>query len=221
MVCTYSEAIDLFDQMISENQPPNAVTFVAVLSVCSHSGRVEGGWNYFRSMRREYGIVPKEEHFACMVDLLGRAGRIDEALSLIQYMPMDPGTSTWGALLSACRIHKWMNLAEDVAKKLLTFETDKSSVYVLLLNIYADAGMWDRVKKIMLKFGEKGLHKTSGFSSIEVDEKLYVFTSKNSPTYWSIQIGRVWISLTKQMMEFGYFRDFSLDLHDVENDVKQ
>ncbi|KAK9281302.1 hypothetical protein L1049_004199 [Liquidambar formosana] len=151
----YSEAFALFDQMRSENQLPNSVTFVSVLSACSHSGRVEEGWTYFKSMKT-YGIVPMEEHFACMVDLLGRAGKIDEALSLIRNMPMEPSASAWGALLGACRIHKQVELAEEVSKKLLPLESDQSSVYVLLSNIYADVGMWESVKKMRLKMGETG-----------------------------------------------------------------
>lgn len=197
----YSDAIATFDQMTSENQVPNSVTFVSVLSACSHSGRVEEGWIYFRSMSGEYGIAPKREHFACMVDLLGRAGKIDEALSVISSMPMDAGTSTWGALLSACRIHKWVELAEVVAKKLLPLEADKSAVYVLLSNIYADAGMWDMVKKIRFEVCEKGLHKSAGFSSVEVDKKLHVFHSKDKLPYRNLQIEGVWASLCKQMTE--------------------
>ncbi|KAL8112309.1 hypothetical protein AgCh_019856 [Apium graveolens] len=217
----YSEAINLFDKMRYQNQQPNSVTFVSVLSACSHSGKVEEGWKYFNIMSREYGIVAKEEHFACMVDLLGRAGRICEALSLIDKMPMDPGASTWGALLSACKIYKSVELAEYVAKKLLPLETDKSSVYVSLFNIYAEAEMWDKVKKLRLRFGKKGLHKTVGFSSIEVDEKLYVFTSKTRQASLFTELGSVWISVTEQMRKFGRVHDMSFALNDAEYNVKQ
>ncbi|WOG89040.1 hypothetical protein DCAR_0208276 [Daucus carota subsp. sativus] len=217
----YSEAINLFDEMISQNQQPNSVTFVSILSACSHSGKVEEGWKYFNIMCREHGIVAKEEHFACMVDLLGRAGRICEALSLIDKMPMVPGASTWGALLSACKIHKLVELAEYVAKKLLPVETDKSSVYVLLFNIYADAGMWDKVKKLRLRFGEKGLHKSAGFSSIEVNEKLYVFTSKTKLASLFTELESVWISVTEQMRIFGHVYDMSFIINDAEDIVKK
>lgn len=217
----YAEAIMLFDQMRCQNQLPNAVTFVPVLSACSNSGRVEEGWDYLRSMRRDYGIVPKEDHYACMVDLLCRAGRMDEAVSLIQEIPINPGVSTWGALLSACRKHKRVTLAEDVAKKLLKLESDKSSVYILLLNIYAEAGMWHMVHKVMLQLGEKGFYKTSGFSSIEIDGKLNVLTSKSSLDYWFAETGRVWASLTEQLMEFSYFHDLGAELLEVEDTSEQ
>ncbi|KAK8693976.1 hypothetical protein V6N13_071542 [Hibiscus sabdariffa] len=146
-----SEALACFDQMRSENQVPNSITFVSVLSACSHSGKAEEGWKYFKEMTQDYGIVPTQEHYACMVDLLGRAGKIDEALSFIDGMHIEPGASVWGALLDACRTHRRGELAETVAEKLLPLEVNRASVYVLLSNIYADAGRWESVKKIREK----------------------------------------------------------------------
>ncbi|KAK8326821.1 hypothetical protein V6Z11_A11G141000 [Gossypium hirsutum] len=146
-----SEALACFDQMRSENQVPNSITFVSILSACSHSGKVAEGWKYFKAMTQDYGIVPTQEHYACMVDLLGRAGKIDEALSFIHSMPMGAGASVWGALLDACRLHRRVEVAENVAKKLLRLDANYASVYVLLSNIYADAGRWESVKKIRNK----------------------------------------------------------------------
>ncbi|CAK9148601.1 unnamed protein product [Ilex paraguariensis] len=216
----YSEAIAVFNQMRLEDQVPNAVTFVSVLSACSHSGRVEEGWNYFKSMSRDYGIAPTEEHFACIIDLLGRAGKMDEALSITSNMPMDPGASAWGALLSACRIHKQIELAEEVTKRFLPLETDSSSVYVLLSNIYADLGMWDLVKKIRKEFGEKGVHKSAGFASTEVEKNFYIFRSEDKQTYDNTQIEGVWISMHEQMRELGYVPDIGFVHHDIDNEFK-
>ena len=215
------EALKIFDEMRSLNQLPNSVTFVSVLSACSHSGRIEEGWNHFKSMSRDYGITPLEEHYACMVDLLGRAGKIDEALSFINNMPMEPGASSWGALLSACRIHKRVELAEEVAKKLLPLESDQSGVYVMLSNIYADFGMWEMVKKTRVKMFEKGLRKSVGFTSIEVKKKLYLFSSKDRFSYKNTQIESLWNSLEKRMGELGYVPDLRFVLHDVDDEVKQ
>ncbi|XWS46943.1 hypothetical protein CRYUN_Cryun14cG0111500 [Craigia yunnanensis] len=170
-----SEALPFFDQMRSENQVPNSITFISLLSACSHSGKVAEGWKYFKAMTQDYGIVPTEEHYACMVDLLGRAGKIDEALSFINNMPIKAGASDWGALLDACRIHRRVEIAEKVAKKLLPLEANKASVYVLLSNIYADSGKWELVRNIRYKFGKKGLHKSVGFTTIEVGKKLHIF----------------------------------------------
>ncbi|KAJ4968946.1 hypothetical protein NE237_015647 [Protea cynaroides] len=175
----YSEALTLFSQMVSENCKPNSVTFVSVLSACSHSGKVEEGWHYFESMSRDFGIDPTEEHYACIVDLLGRAGKIDEAKLLIDNMPTKPGASIWGALLSACRIHKRVELAEAVAERLLVREPDQPGAFILLSNIYADAGMWEKVQKMRLMMTEETLKKTVGFSSIEVEKKIHVFSAND------------------------------------------
>ncbi|XP_010501338.1 PREDICTED: pentatricopeptide repeat-containing protein At1g06140, mitochondrial-like [Camelina sativa] len=164
----FEEALECFDKMKLQNLVPNSVTFVSLLSACSHSGNVKEGWKQFESMTRDYGIAPEEEHYACMVDLLGRAGEIGEAKSFIENMPVKPMASAWGALLSACRIHKEVDLAEEIAEKLLTVEPDKSSVYVLLSNIYADAGMWEMVDCVRRKMGMKGYRKPMGLSATEV-----------------------------------------------------
>ncbi|CAA6655494.1 unnamed protein product [Spirodela intermedia] len=113
-----SEALALFDQMKEEQVEPNAVTFVSILSACSHSGELEEGRRRFESMSRDFGIAPEDEHYACMVDLLGRAGLLDEAALLIQGMPAAPGAGVWGALLGACRIHRRVGLAEKAAGEL-------------------------------------------------------------------------------------------------------
>ncbi|XP_052180029.1 pentatricopeptide repeat-containing protein At1g06140, mitochondrial [Diospyros lotus] len=213
------EALALFDQMRSDKQLPNPITFVSVLSACSHSGKVEEGWTYFKSMSRDYGLTPMAEHFACMIDLLGRAGKIDEALSFINDMTWEPGASAWGALLSACRIHKRVELAEQVAERLLPLEPDKSSVYISLSNIYGDAGMWDMVKKMRLKIGENGLHKSVGFTSIEVDKKLHFFSSENR--YKDAQVQAVWTSLQEQMREFGYEHYVSFVHYEGDDEVEE
>ncbi|VVA90161.1 unnamed protein product [Arabis nemorensis] len=162
------EALDCFDKMKSQNLVPNSVTFVSLLSACSHSGNVQEGWKQFGSMTSDYGIAPEEEHYACMVDLLGRAGKIGEAKSFIDNMPVKPMASAWGALLSACRIHKEVDLAEEIAEKLLSMEPDESSLYVLLSNIYADAGMWEMVNHVRRKMGIKRYRKPIGLSATEV-----------------------------------------------------
>ncbi|KFK42942.1 hypothetical protein AALP_AA1G058600 [Arabis alpina] len=166
------EALDCFDKMKSQNLVPNSVTFVSLLSACSHSGNVKEGWKQFESMKRDYEIAPEEEHYACMVDLLGRAGKIGEAKSFIDNMPVKPMASAWGALLSACRTHKEVDLAEEIAEKLLSMEPDESRIYVLLANIYADAGMWEMVNHVRQKMGIKGYRKLVGLSATEVCQNI-------------------------------------------------
>ncbi|CDY51302.1 BnaA06g23440D [Brassica napus] len=132
-----------------------------------HSGNINEGRKQFASMTSDYGIAPEEEHYACMVDLLGRAGEVGEAKSFIDNMPVKPMASAWGALLNACRIHKNVDLAEEIAEKLLAMGSNESSVYVLLSNIYADAGMWEMVNSVRSKMGMKGYTKPMGLSAIE------------------------------------------------------
>ncbi|CAN8306151.1 unnamed protein product [Cochlearia groenlandica] len=161
----FEEALDCFEKMKSRNLVPNSVTFVSLLSACSHSGNIKEGWKQFQSMKRDYRIEPEEEHYACMVDLLGRAGEIKEAKAFIDSMPVKPMASAWGALMSACRVHKEVHLAEEIAEKLLSMEADESSVYVLLSNIYADSGMWEMVNHVRRKMNIKGNRKPLGLTA--------------------------------------------------------
>ncbi|KAF3793617.1 Pentatricopeptide repeat-containing protein [Nymphaea thermarum] len=159
------EALAAFEQMIAEGHKPNAIIFVSLLSLCSHSGLVDEGWYYFQRMSSDYGIAPSEEHYACMIDMLARAGRLLEAESFIEKMPIEPGASMWGAMLSGCKMHKNIELAERAAEKLFILEPDRADAYVLLSNIYADAGLWDQVRRIRMTMIEKIFQKTPGCSS--------------------------------------------------------
>ncbi|XP_054800171.1 pentatricopeptide repeat-containing protein At5g56310-like [Prosopis cineraria] len=115
-------ALEHFTKMVAEGIKPNDVTFIGVLSACSHIGLVETGWMYFKSMNSVYGINPKIEHYGCMVDILGRAGRLQEAMELIRTMPFAPDAIVWRAFLGACRIHKNIELAEEATVNLLQLE---------------------------------------------------------------------------------------------------
>ena len=116
---------------------PNDITFMALLSACSHAGLVGEGWQYFDCMRRDYHITPSVEHYACMVDLLGRAGHLDEAWNFIKNMPLEPNTIIWRALLRACKNHHNIELGLQVAERLVELEPTYAGNYVLLSNIYA------------------------------------------------------------------------------------
>ncbi|KAJ6843012.1 putative pentatricopeptide repeat-containing protein [Iris pallida] len=216
-----SRALALFDRMRSEKILPNSVTFVSVLSACSHSGKVHEGRHYFESMSNDYNIVPTNEHYSCMVDLFGRANMIDEAVSLIEQMKLKPSASVWGALMGACRMHKRVGLAEQVANKLLVLEPDQSGTHVLLSNIYASAEMWEMVKKTREMMNERGLQKTVGFSSIEVDKRLYTFSAMDKACSWGTRIAEVWHVLRNQMKALGYTPDLSSILHDVDDEMKE
>lgn len=131
------EALHLFQQMKLDGVRPNEVTFVGVLTACSHAaGLVDEGWRHFESMSKEYGMEPTIVHYNCMVDILGRAGLLDEAEMLINTMPLEPDVTTWGALLGACKSRSNVEVAERAAEKCLTLEPGSAGVYVMLVNIY-------------------------------------------------------------------------------------
>ncbi|CAL5188707.1 unnamed protein product [Lathyrus oleraceus] len=162
----YESALEIFDEMLDEMVQPNSVTFVSVLSACSHSGQVERGLHIFR-MIREYGLDPTPEHFGCVVDLLGRSGRLGEARELVQELA-EPPTSVFDSLLGACRSYLDSNLGEEMAKKLLDMEPENPAPLVVLSNIYAALGRWRDVERIRGLILDKGLDKLTGVSMIEV-----------------------------------------------------
>ncbi|XP_042495679.1 pentatricopeptide repeat-containing protein At3g46790, chloroplastic-like [Macadamia integrifolia] len=131
------EAIGLFSQMVEAGVNPNHVTFTSLLSACSHSGLLGEGQMYFELMSKEFRIVPELKHYACMVDLLGRAGRFYEAEKLIENMPVEPDSSIWGSLLGTCRIYGNLDLAERVADRIFNLDPTHAGYHVLLSNIYA------------------------------------------------------------------------------------
>ncbi|KAH7669583.1 TPR-like protein [Dioscorea alata] len=205
-----SEAIALFDRMKSENCAPNHVTFVSVLAACSHSGRVQEGRQFFRSMVKDHKITPTNEHYSCMVDLLGRAGLVDEAKAMVEAMPGEPSASVWGALLGACRMHKHIELAARVADKLSVLEPNQPGAHVLLCNVYAAAEMWAMVKKTREAMTERGIRKTAGFSTIEVDRRVYIFNAMDRlEGCHKERITEILSVVSSQMKELGYTPDLS------------
>ncbi|CAN6456669.1 unnamed protein product [Victoria cruziana] len=159
-----SDALRYFEQMLIAGVKPNHVTFVGVLTACVHAGLVDEGLKYFDNMVHGYRIVPMMQHYGCMVDLLGRAGRLQEAKEMIESMPMKPNVVIWGALLGACEKHTNVEIGEWVAKHLLELEPDSDGVYVVLSNIYASADMWADVQSIRRKMKEGSVAKTPAFS---------------------------------------------------------
>ncbi|KAL8548906.1 hypothetical protein ACS0TY_007969 [Phlomoides rotata] len=159
------EAIELFNQMVKmEERKLDHLTFTAVLTACSHAGMVDLGEGLFSLMQEKYGIVPRLEHYACMVDLLGRAGKVDEAYGIVQRMPIVPDLFVWGALLGACRQHNCLDLAEIAAKRLAKLEPKSSGSSVVLSSLYADYSRWENVLKTRKK---KKLRSFTGCSWIQ------------------------------------------------------
>ncbi|KAB2078519.1 hypothetical protein ES319_A06G168100v1 [Gossypium barbadense] len=170
-----NEVLELFDKMINEGFRPNYVTFLAVLSACSHGGLVNEGWHYFLSMKRDYGIQPRGQHYSAMVDLLGRSGKLHEAYEFVLNSPFKEHPAIWGALLGACRIHGDMDLVKLVADKYLELEPENSGTYVLLSNTYATFGFWENLAALRRKMRNSGVIKEPAYSRIEIQGEVHFF----------------------------------------------
>ncbi|KAK9741384.1 hypothetical protein RND81_03G101900 [Saponaria officinalis] len=161
-----ARAVTLFSNMRKKNVSLDSVTFLSVLSACRHGGLVEEGKKIFYSMNDDFHIEPKLEHYACIVDLLGRSGLFSEILDLIEKMPLEPDAAIWGALLGACRMHSNSDLAEMALNNLVRLEPVNPAHYVGLSNIYAQSGKWVEAKTARLKLTDAGLKKIPGRSWI-------------------------------------------------------
>ncbi|RZC48535.1 hypothetical protein C5167_016962 [Papaver somniferum] len=170
-------AIHLFSEMQEKGIKLNSSTFVSVLSSCSISGLIDQGWEHFSSMKTDYGIDPGIEHYGCMVDLLGRSGNLDLARNFVNGMPLVPTARIWGSLLTASRNNGDIVLAEEVAEQIFSLEHDNTGSYILLSNMYAEAGRWEDVERIRCLMNIKGLEQTIGISMIELNTKTCSFTN--------------------------------------------
>ncbi|KAI3680051.1 hypothetical protein L2E82_50788 [Cichorium intybus] len=171
----FEECLSLFNQMKEFGFQPDHVTFLAIISACDHSGLVDDGFRYFKSMREDYGIAPRKEHYACVIDMFGRAGRLSEAFETIKSMPFDPDAGVWGTLLGACRVHGDVELAEMASRHVFEMDPGNSGYYVLLSNVQANAGKWEGVDKTRSMMKDRGVEKVPGYSWIEVNNDTYVF----------------------------------------------
>lgn len=171
----WSQCFKLYTQMKQSDVRPDLITFLGLLTACVNAGLVEEGRIIFKEMKESYGYEPSQEHYASMVNLLGRAGHMDEARELVKDMPFKPDGRVWGPLLSACKMHSETELAELTAEKLISMEPENAGNYVLLSNIYAAAGKWNGVAKMRTFLRDRGLKKTPGCSWIEIGKLVHEF----------------------------------------------
>ncbi|XP_022730932.1 putative pentatricopeptide repeat-containing protein At3g23330 isoform X2 [Durio zibethinus] len=207
------DAIFAFSQMLKDGFQPNEVTFISVLSACSHSGMMEEGLQLFDSMVQYFKITPQLAHYGCVVDLLGRAGSLDKARELIESMPIKPDASVWRALLSAYRDHCYTKEAKDIFEKIVELEPMNPGNYVLLCNVYAAAGLWSEVRQIRTCFREKGLRKPPGISWIVVGSQIHSFAAGDRLHPMADKIYANLNSLLQSMKEIGYASDLHWILH--------
>ncbi|XP_021766539.1 putative pentatricopeptide repeat-containing protein At3g11460, mitochondrial [Chenopodium quinoa] len=206
-------AVDLFDEMISSGIQPDGTVFVSVLSACSHAGLIDKGLTYFYSMGKYYNLVPKKEHYACMVDLLGRAGCLSKAHELIISMPMQPDAAVWGALLGACKIHKNVELAKLAFQRVVEIEPANTGYYVLLSNIYLDAGNIEGVKKTQVMMRGLKLRKDPGYSYVEHEGRIHMFLAGDTSHPETNEICKMLERLEKSVGNLGEFRQSNSRLH--------
>lgn len=214
------EALDVFSEMRKSGLKPNYITFISVLAACSHAGLLNEGRHWYNAMRKEFGIEPGVEHYGCMVDLLGRAGCLDEAYGLIQEMKVNPDAAMWGSLLGACRIHKNVELAGIAANRLFELDATNCGYYVLLSNIYAEAGMWKDVERMRVLVKTRGLEKPPGYSSVELKGKTHLFYVGDKRHPQQKEIYAYLDKLLEKMQEAGYAPNTGSVLHDLDEEEK-
>lgn len=171
------EALRIFELMQTHSfkPKPNHSTFISVLRACAHIGIYQTGLDYFEMMQKKYGLSPQVEHYCCMVDILGRSGRVEDALKVVTEMPIEADSVIWRNLLNTCSTHGDIEVAERAAAAILRMEPGDSSTYVLLSNIYANAKMWEEVSKLRKAMRYNKLRKEPGFSWIEVADEVHMF----------------------------------------------
>ncbi|KAK1275222.1 Pentatricopeptide repeat-containing protein [Acorus gramineus] len=215
------EALDVFASLLKTEIKPDDITLVGVLSACSHTGLVNKGISYFYSMHQDYGMTAKPAHYTCMIDLLGRAGRLKDAEDLLRNSPYEPDATMWGALLGASRIHGNTKLGEAAAERIFEMEPKNSGMYVLLSNLYASEGRWADVGKMRVTMRERDLWKVPGYSWIELQNAVHIFSVGDSVHPDRERIYAYIEELDLRMKAAGYVSATKMVLHDVEEEEKE
>ncbi|OMO79371.1 hypothetical protein CCACVL1_13723 [Corchorus capsularis] len=195
--------VDMFPRMIEEVRPDD-LTFIAILSACSHSGLIDEGSYYFESLESVYGIPPKIDHYACMVDLLGRAGRLEEAETLIKQMPIAPNEVVLGSLLGSCSAHGKLQLGERVLQRLIEMDPLNTEYHILLSNMYALAGKRNKANALRKVLKVKGIRKVPGMSSIYVDGQLHQFSAGDKSHPRTREIYPTLYDMIQRLRSAGY-----------------
>lgn len=215
------KAIFMFEEMRKARVKPDEITFLGLLYACSHTGLVEEGCQYFYSMTNAYGIIPGIKHYGCVVDLLGRAGRLDEAYKFIDELPIEPTPILWRTLLSACSSHGNVELGKQVTERIFELDNSHGGDYVILSNLYARVRKWEDVDSLRKLMIDRGVVKIPGCSSIEVNNVVHEFFSGEGVHYVSSDLHRALDELVKELKMVGYVPDTSLVFHADMNDEEK
>ncbi|KAL5731835.1 hypothetical protein ACHQM5_004526 [Ranunculus cassubicifolius] len=215
------EAFDCFDDMLECGIKPTEITFMGILSACTHAGLVDEGLMYFKQIDEVYGIPCTIEHYGCVVDLLSRAGRLNEAENLISSMPMKPNVIVWGALLGGCRTYKDHERGERVAKIIFKLDSGHSGSYVYLSNVYASMGRLEDAARCRLRMKENGVLKIPGYSWIEINHIVHEFYMGDRSHPQSDRIYSLINELESRMKLAGYSPHTNLVIHNVDEEEKE
>ncbi|XAR65413.1 hypothetical protein NMG60_11009539 [Bertholletia excelsa] len=215
------KAIGLFDLMLSEGIMPNEVAFLGVLTACSHAGLLEEGCNYFNLMIDVYGIKASIEHFTCMIDLFGRAGRLNMIVDFIYKNEISHVGAVWKAFLSSCRIHKNVQMAKWVSQELLKLGDSEAGLYILLSNTCATSSRWEEVGKIRNLMKERGIKKQPGQSWLQLKDEVHVFVTGDRSHQRIAEIYAYLERLITRLKEIGYSKDVDMVMQDVEDEQKE
>uniref|UniRef100_K4A6M1 Pentatricopeptide repeat-containing protein n=3 Tax=Setaria italica TaxID=4555 RepID=K4A6M1_SETIT len=195
--------LEAFSEMCSSGCKPDDSTFLGVLVGCNHAGLVKEGEMFFRLMIDQYGIIPTPSHYACMIDMLGRNGRFDEALGMIEKMPFEPDVLIWKTLLASCKLHRNLDMGKLAADKLMELSERDSASYVLMSNIYAMHGEWQDAGRVRRRMDEVGVKKEAGESWIEVKNEVHTFVARDTSHPDSASIYQMLAELVDVMQDAG------------------
>lgn len=215
------EALELFNEMCRIGYQPTDITFIGVLNACAYAGLVCEGQAFFSSMKDEYGVEPKIEHYGCMVNLLSHAAKLEEAYEFVKNMKIEPDPVLWGTLLGACRLHGNIALGENIAEFLVGRNLANSGTYILLSNIYAAAGNWDGVAKVRTLMKNSGIQKEPGCSSIEVNNKVHEFLAGDRTCLRRKEVYRMIEEINGWLKAHGYTPRTETVLHDLGEREKE
>ncbi|KAF7836475.1 pentatricopeptide repeat-containing protein [Senna tora] len=216
-----TKALKMFYEMLETGVKPNEVTYIAVLSACSHAGLIDEGWRHFNSMYEIHGVVPRMEHYACMVDLLGRSGSLSEAIEFINSMPFKADALVWRTFLGSCQVHGNTELGEHAAKMILEQQPNDPAAYILLSNLYASEGHWEEVAAIRKNMKQRNLIKEAGCSWIEVENQVHKFHVGDTSHPQAQKIYDELNELAVRIKKVGYVPNTDFVLHDVEDEQKE
>lgn len=215
------EAVAVFEKMKKSGVAPDDVTFIGVLSACSHAGMVDEGCRYFAAMKEQHCIEPKIEHYGCMVDLFSRAGLLERAASFIRSMPIEPNPIIWRTFVGGCRLHGQGGVGESLSMQLIAEDPAHSSNYVLLSNVYAMRRQYEKKFEVRRKMSEKGIRKVPGCSMLELGGEIHEFVAGDSSHPQHREITAMAEEVTRRLRRAGYVPATAEVLLDVDEEDKE